>query len=264
MMNQNKKGFTLIELLVVIAIIGILAGMTFPAVAKAKGKVKVKQAEVEIANLAGAINQYLSSYGKFPTSKWTTDNAGVDDFTYGLINTPAPEKNYPSGWYDNGLFFVNRKNFATNNAEIIAILRDIEYYGNGYKTPNYQHARNPKKEVFIDLKDSNKTNVMSMVDVNGVYRDPWGNPYMISLDLNFDDYTVDWMYGRATVGADNSNNRMGIQGLVFVPDYNFPAGGYAYGVKRSVMVWSMGPDGKADPNTKADKGVNKDNILSWK
>jgi hypothetical protein len=29
------------------------------------------------------------------------------------------------------------------------------------------------------------------------------------------------------------------------------------------MVWSAGPDGKIDSGAPADKGANKDNILSW-
>ena len=29
------------------------------------------------------------------------------------------------------------------------------------------------------------------------------------------------------------------------------------------MVWSAGPDKMIDPGAPADKGVNKDNILSW-
>lgn len=30
------------------------------------------------------------------------------------------------------------------------------------------------------------------------------------------------------------------------------------------MVWSAGPDGMIDPKNQANKGANKDNILSWK
>jgi len=30
------------------------------------------------------------------------------------------------------------------------------------------------------------------------------------------------------------------------------------------MVWSLGPDGQANVNIAADKGVNRDNVLSWK
>jgi hypothetical protein len=29
------------------------------------------------------------------------------------------------------------------------------------------------------------------------------------------------------------------------------------------MVWSQGPDGKADPAARADQAPNRDNILSW-
>jgi hypothetical protein len=35
-------------------------------------------------------------------------------------------------------------------------------------------------------------------------------------------------------------------------------------IRDSVAVWSLGPDGKADASAKANFGVNKDNILSWK
>ncbi|MBO4545424.1 MAG: type II secretion system protein, partial [Verrucomicrobia bacterium] len=185
--NRNKA-FTLIELLVVIAIIGILAGMTFPAVVKGKAKVKIKQAQVEMSNLMGAISQYQSSYGKLPTSKETSDKAGIYDFTYGMFNVQPPEG---KSYNDLNLNLPCQSGYMTNNAEVIAILRDMEYYGNGLKTPNYQHQRNPRKEVFLNVKDSNKIGTPSAVDPTGVYRDPWGNPYFISMDLNYDDYTVD-------------------------------------------------------------------------
>jgi hypothetical protein len=31
-----------------------------------------------------------------------------------------------------------------------------------------------------------------------------------------------------------------------------------------VMVWSLGPDKKADFNVKANVGVNRDNVLTWR
>lgn len=72
------------------------------------------------------------------------------------------------------------------------------------------------------------------------------------------------MYGMSQVSADPSNPRRGLQGLIYVPEYSLPTSPVAFGVKANVMVWSMGPDGQANPNLKGNIGVNKDNILSWK
>ena len=73
-------------------------------------------------------------------------------------------------------------------------------------------------------------------------RDPWGNPYIISLDMNDDDKTLDGYYGYLRKGTAPQ------------PEVN-----------NSVMIWSFGPDGQAtdDPSVGPNGGVNKDNILSW-
>jgi hypothetical protein len=52
----------------------------------------------------------------------------------------------------------------------------------------------------------------------------------------------------------------GFFGLVnsHLPQPNF------YEANAKVMVWSAGPDKMIDPNSKANVGANKDNVLSWK
>ncbi len=65
--NPNK-GFTLIELLVVLAIIGMLAGLVGPQVMKHLGGAKTKTAQVQIEDLAGALDMYRLDVGRYPTT----------------------------------------------------------------------------------------------------------------------------------------------------------------------------------------------------
>jgi hypothetical protein len=96
-----------------------------------------------------------------------------------------------------------------------------------------------------------------------VYRDPWGNPYVITMDLNYDEQCQDAFYSLSAVSGPPSpavaNSNPGINGLIN-PDTT-RSDNYRYHGK--VMVWSAGPDGQIDKNAAANTGVNKDNILSW-
>jgi len=38
----------------------------------------------------------------------------------------------------------------------------------------------------------------------------------------------------------------------------------SYESSLPVLAWSLGPDGAAVSNGRADQGANKDNVLSWK
>jgi len=227
--NRTSRGaFTLVELLVVIAIIAILAGMLLPAISRVKINGQRTRAKQEINDLVTAIKGYETDYSRLPIPPNVA--AGNNDVTF--------------GWYGGS---VN-----TSNNMIVAILMDAEAYGSGAATPNKDHVLNPQRHHYLNAKSVTST-ADPGVGTDGVYRDPWGNPYIISLDLNYDDKTQDAFYRLDTVSGPT-----GFNGL------SSPGGVNSFQFNGNIMVWSLGQDGLAKTTDKPDKGANKDNILSWK
>ena len=256
---KNRKGFTLIELLVVISIIGILAGILLPALTKAKTAAKVAQAKTEIQGLKGAIEQYYSSYQRYPTSK-SVRTDGVSnfnpDFTYGTFGVTAPgNPAYAPAKVRPTQIPVTLGHVSTNNSEVVAILMDMDR--TNPLNPKKGNPENRQGTVFLNAKGTSIATPPSPgVGPDGVYRDPWGSPYIITFDLNYDDSCRDGFY-RGTAVSQDPVTKKGINGFV-------NAGGPdTWELRTGVMVWSLGPDKMADPNTPANKAPNKDNITSW-
>src|SRR5579862_8669877 len=142
---------------------------------------------------------------------------------------------------------------------------DLQTYPSGTLTANTNHIYNPKQNKYLNAKLSgynpaaNTPNPPPGVDNNGIYRDPWGNPYIITMDTGYDDQCRDIFYRVQKVSQQN--NQTGFNGLVNTTD---PGGnGPNFLFHGKVMVWSAGPDGKVDPTEAANVDVNKDNVLSW-
>ncbi len=253
--SPEVRAFTLIELLVVIAIIAILAAILLPVLASAKTHAKIKQAQMEMAQIVNAVQQYESTYNRLPVSTHaqTVATAANDDFTYGVdflsSNFPAiPMPAYYSPAY------------RPNNAETISILMDVTNYPlNGLATTNVNHMKNPQKTQLLAAHMVGDTSSPG-VGKDLVYRDPWGSPYIISYDLNYDQKTRDAFYRLAAV-SHQIGSPAGYNGLINSID---PGGnGNHFEANGSVMVWSLGPDKRIDLNN-AIQGLNKDNVLSWK
>ncbi|MEO6183647.1 MAG: hypothetical protein ABIP71_11230, partial [Verrucomicrobiota bacterium] len=108
---------------------------------------------------------------------------------------------------------------------------------------------------FYTAKRVNGTNSPGGVGDDLEFRDPWGNPYIITIDFNYDEKCRDDFYKDAAVSLETGNK--GLNGLYRETatspfQANFP-----------VMVWSKGIDGKVDTGATANAGLNKDNVLSW-
>ena len=195
--RRSRRAFTLIELLVVMAIIAILIGLLFPAFKAVQDQAKRTQAKNDLTQIVNAVNAFYTEYGKYPLA--------INDNTIGPDNS--------------GLMYSLRADSTNAN-------------GN----PNVNNAINPRVIVFINppnVKTDTVGNRRSGVSsADGRYYDPFGAPYRLRIDGNYDNqianpYTADTGAGPATLTI-------------------------------GVMAWSFGKDGAQGADFNAS-----DDVISW-
>jgi len=113
MQRRRQPGFTLVELLVVIAIIGILMGLTIPAVQRAREAARLTQCNTNVKNLALAAQLHANSKAELPG--WIQD--------FGTFSTPGSTGIDPSDPDNHGGAVPYHRKIGT---WAVAILPDLE------------------------------------------------------------------------------------------------------------------------------------------
>jgi hypothetical protein len=199
---------------------------------------------------------------------------GPEDYTYGTAGVNCVGPGGPVG-AGNGFKtpatptsacpITTPGNYQTNNAEVMAVLLDVEHWPNspGVPTVNLGHGKNPSKTRYLNANMAGN-NTSPGIGQDGIYRDMWGNPYIITIDVNYDDKARDAFYRNPAVSTDLNSHTAPPAGLNGLIPKVIAGNNTVYEANAPVMVWSAGPDKMIDPIKGATVGANRDNILSWK
>ncbi len=147
---RRTNGFTLIELLTVISIIAMLAAGSFAGYNKLIESARKKQAATMLQTLVNAIENYNGDYNQYPEP--TSGGSGSD-----VQTDTSPEE---------GIVQTLIGQDPERNR------RATDYLGS-------------LPEAVNDKSGSYKNGLLSQENSFGIY-DPWGSPYDIWLDLDYD------------------------------------------------------------------------------
>ncbi len=260
--ENTRKAFTLVELLVVIAIVAILAGILLPVIAKSKTKAKVATARFSIKDLDAAIKAYRTDYQRFPIPASYPRNmfgdSSVDPVPLQALANRNAEYKTPFPTHSNN-------NQPTRNSDIMYILMNDA----NAKGSNSGGSRNPKKNIYLSPKElgpesSAKSLRKTGVSDDRIYRDPFGNRFKISMDLNRDGYCFDYYYGSKFGGTFAEEGLITHQAKVRWNGHPLNGQDLQYSAfKGDVMIWTAGPDRVVEGMGQDANNPDIDNIKSW-
>ncbi|MBE6391417.1 MAG: prepilin-type N-terminal cleavage/methylation domain-containing protein [Lentisphaerae bacterium] len=243
-MKKTIRRFTLVEMLTVVAIIGILAGLIIPTVIIAQNRGRETQAKTDISSIMTALKQLKSDCNRCLV------RANTSDFYIGAVrcHTSSPNANStpvsrfscplhdsPSPTYHH----VVRIEGSAYNAMIAELSAPKNETLRDLSAANQARCVNRRRKVYLDPKNGFNSGAPYTSQEDALWRDPWGNPYVIY------------------IGADADHQMV-------MPGYSIP-------IAAGLAVYSFGPNGTDDHGCNASLDLcrssgnhkNHDDIASW-
>jgi hypothetical protein len=204
-------------------------------------------AQAEMGNLTSSITGYYGEYSTLPASTNAVAGASANinnmnpggDFTFGTqvqgaTGSPLNGKIIVNGPLVGGNVTTKGSAYQNVNSEVIAILTDAAYY------PETGHVYNPQKTSFFNARPATDTNSPG-IGPDSVLRDPFGMPYIITLDLNYDGKCIDPVWSGLLYNNIGTN----------------------LSVSGSCMIWSFGQLKRYDPTGAPNSPINQHLLKSW-
>jgi type II secretory pathway pseudopilin PulG len=243
---KTRKYFTLVELLVVAGIIALLAGLILPAVIGGAQQGRITQAKSDMNSIQMALSQMDQTYNRIlklesggasakflkPTDAITSVEQSLDSALTTDIKTT---KFIVLGPKDNKHNLISGdKKFSSDREDAYnAFIAELTLTGG---TGTYK--QNLRKIKFLEPNknfDPSK-NYYDADNLPHLWRDPWGNPYAIMINIDGTDRLVK-------------------------PDT--PSTGKY--IMTKTAVYSRGPNGEDNQGKNANEGGDKldDDIATW-
>ena len=248
MRPRTRSGFTLIELLTVIAVIAILMGLLLPALNAAKQAAKKSQAKNDVTQFVTAVKNFYADYGVYPIDPSQTTNN--KDLEYGA-------------------------NGETSDQDVVNVLRADTGFADTLSTSGSAPISvNTKEVVYLDvplikMTSSPKSGLGTGTETAptgfsnngkaGVWYDPWGLPYIIAIDGNYNGY-IDNSNGANIVllGYNTDSN-----GVNYIMNLNVGGGSATKALQTGCVAGSFGADHTQGSTSASKEYQGTDDVLSW-
>jgi type II secretory pathway pseudopilin PulG len=212
------------------AIIAILVGLLFPAFKAVQYQARQTQAKNDLTQIVNAVNAFYTEYGRYPVAGAASDTC----FNWG-DGPCASQVRLGSDWLFNELRACSARpsdlscSGSINNP--IINTRQIVYMS----PPIVKDPTNPKSGIATNASPGAST---------GKFFDPWGSPYNVVIDTDYNNSVLN-IYGPQNVGG------AGVDPIL-----------------QGVVAWSNGADLQVGTNSdyiyrNPTTGALSDDVISW-